>query len=74
MKRAFKTGTIRRPRQQSAKDHRIVEVVDAVCDELGIDDRNGRALIASRILAAYARGARQPLNLVDAGLAPRQAS
>ena len=47
---------------------RVSEAVEAVCDELGIRDRRGRALIARRVSEAYARGNRQPLNLVSAGL------
>ena len=46
----------------------VSQAVDAVCDELGITDRQGRALIARRVNEAYRRGPRQPLNLVHAGL------
>ena len=49
-------------------DLRVSQAVDAVCDELGITDRQGRALIARRVNEAYRRGPRQPLNLVHAGL------
>ena len=58
------------PRDKAAKvpDERVAEAVDAVCDELGITDRRGRALIARRVAAAYLSGPRQPLNLVSAGL------
>lgn len=49
-------------------DVRIAQAVDAVCEELGINDRRGRALITRRVNEAYARGPRQPLNLVHAGL------
>jgi hypothetical protein len=46
------------------------DAIDAVCGELGIA-RNStaqREIVAKRVMAAYARGRRQPLNLVHAGL------
>jgi hypothetical protein len=46
------------------------DAIDAVCGELGIA-RNStaqREMVAKRVMAAYAKGRRQPLNLVDAGL------
>ncbi|MEX0956570.1 MAG: hypothetical protein WDZ83_15335 [Rhizobiaceae bacterium] len=49
-------------------DLKVSQAVEAVCDELGITDRRGRALIARRVNEAYRRGPRQPLNLVHAGL------
>ncbi len=49
-------------------DSSIAQAVDAVCDELGISDRSGRAMITRHVTAAYRRGPRQPLNLVTAGL------
>lgn len=66
MKRQYKASNIRRHR--SAGEDRVTDVVDAVCSELGIEDRNRRAIVTSRVEEAYARGARQPLNLVSAGL------
>ena len=65
MKRQYKASNNRRHR--GAED-RVTDVIDAVCDELGIEDRNRRAIVTSRVEVAYARGARQPLNLVSAGL------
>ncbi len=55
-------------RSHATSNVRIAQAVDAVCDELGIDDRKGRDLIARRVAEAYRRGPRQPLNLVHAGL------
>lgn len=55
-------------RDNRIADIRITQAVDAVCDELGISDRRGRALIARRVAEAYRHGPRQPLNLVHAGL------
>ncbi|RST88030.1 hypothetical protein EJC49_02515 [Aquibium carbonis] len=48
----------------------IRPVVDAVCAELGIAAREckRRATIEKRILIAWRRGPRQPLDLVRAGL------
>ena len=48
----------------------IRPVVEAVCDELGIPgrERARRAAVEERILAAWHRGPRQPLDLVQAGL------
>lgn len=57
-----------RVRGGNTTDQRVSQAVDAVCDELGITDRRGRALIARRVNEAYRRGPRQPLNLVQAGL------
>jgi hypothetical protein len=64
------------PRASAARisDAKVAEAVEAVCDELGISDREGRALIARRVEEAYARGPRQPLNLVNAGLVAAIAS
>ena len=44
--------------------------IDAVCNELGVspDEQMRRSAIAERIMSAYKRGGRQPLNLVHAGL------
>ncbi|WP_187972221.1 hypothetical protein [Aquibium microcysteis] len=48
----------------------IRPVVDAVCNELGIAarERRRRAAVEERILVAWRRGPRQPLDLVRAGL------
>ncbi len=48
----------------------IRPVVDAVCAELGIAarERKRRAAVEQRILVAWRRGPRQPLDLVRAGL------
>ncbi len=48
----------------------IRPVVDAVCDELGIStkERARRAAVEERIMSAWQRGPRQPLDLVSAGL------
>lgn len=45
-------------------------VIDAVCLELGVTTREKarRNAVAERVMAAYSRGGRQPLNMVDAGL------
>ena len=45
-------------------------VVEAVCAELGIAtrERKRRAAVEARILVAWRRGPRQPLDLVRAGL------
>ena len=66
----MKGTAIAQPRTGAAgiSDSRVVEAVEAVCDELGIRDNRGRALIARRVAEAYAKGPRQPLNLVNAGL------
>lgn len=69
-----KKHTQARRKSDAEIDIRISQAVDAVCDELGIRDRRGRALIARRVAEAYARGRRQPLNLVDAGLGAAIAS
>lgn len=46
-------------------------VIDAVCAELGLSthERARREAIAQRVMGAYRRGARLPLNMVNAGLA-----
>lgn len=66
--------TVRRPapappRPSEARDA-IREVVEAVCSELGVStrERARRAVIEQRVLVAYKRGPRQPLDLVQAGL------
>lgn len=48
----------------------ILPVVEAVCAELGIAarERKRRAAVEERILVAWRRGPRQPLDLVRAGL------
>jgi hypothetical protein len=48
----------------------IRPVVEAVCAELGIAarERKRRAAVEQRILVAWRRGPRQPLDLVRAGL------
>lgn len=48
----------------------IRPVVEAVCAELGIAarERKRRAAVEERILVAWRRGPRQPLDLVRAGL------
>ena len=48
----------------------IRPVVDAVCAELGIAAREAarRAAVEERVLTAWRRGPRHPLNLVRAGL------
>lgn len=62
------TGSTPPRAKGDAADLRITQAVDAVCDELGISDRRGRALIARRVTEAYRHGPREPLNLVHAGL------
>lgn len=46
-------------------------VIDAVCVELGVTltDKVRRQAIAQRVIIAYQRGSRLPLNMVSAGLA-----
>lgn len=46
------------------------DAIDAVCGELGISrgSNEAREEVAKRVMAAYANGRRQPLNLVHAGL------
>lgn len=46
-------------------------VVDAVCLELGVtlSEKARRKAVAQRVIAAYERGNRLPLNMVSAGLA-----
>lgn len=48
----------------------IRPVVDAVCHELGIaaKERKRRAAVEERVMSAWQRGPRQPLDLVTAGL------
>lgn len=49
---------------------RMREAIDAVCGELGISrgPAAARDAVARRVVAAYDKGRRQPLNLVHAGL------
>lgn len=49
---------------------RMQSAIDAVCNELGVsrDQQAQRSEIAERVIMAYRRGGRQPLNLVHAGL------
>lgn len=63
-------GTPFAPSNERATMLTITPVVDAVCDELGIAgrERARRAAVEERILAAWNRGPRQPLDLVRAGL------
>ena len=51
-------------------------VIDAVCIELGVTGREKarRNAIAQRVMAAYKRGSRLPLNMVSAGLAEHVSS
>ena len=51
-------------------------VIDAVCIELGISERDKlrREAIADRVMAAYRGGNRLPLNMVSAGLSEPRAS
>ena len=46
-------------------------VIDAVCGELGVTsgEQARRRAVAERVMDAYRRGSRQPLNMVHAGLA-----
>jgi hypothetical protein len=48
-------------------------VIQAVCDELGVKERelDRRRAVAERVLGAYRRGTPHPLNLVAAGLAEK---
>jgi len=48
----------------------VQSVIDAVCAELGLTatELAKREAIAERVLGAYRRGARLPLNMVSAGL------
>lgn len=50
-------------------------VIDAVCVELGVTAREKarRNAVAERVMAAYSRGPRQPLNMVHAGLSEHSA-
>lgn len=51
-------------------------IIDAVCFELDVDvhDVVRREAIADRVLSAYSRGSRLPLNMVSAGLAEQTAA
>lgn len=51
-------------------------VIDAVCSELGVTERERarRHAVAERVMAAYRTGFRLPLNMVHAGLSERAAS
>lgn len=46
-------------------------VIDVVCDELGVKERERarRQAVAERVMGAFRAGNRQPLTLVQAGLA-----
>lgn len=59
-----------RPAGADAAVDDIRPVVEAVCNELGIAarERKRRAAVEERILVAWRRGPRQPLDLVRAGL------
>ena len=59
-----------RPSGVEAAVDEIRPVVEAVCNELGIAlrERKRRAAVEKRILVAWRRGPRQPLDLVRAGL------
>jgi len=59
-----------RPAGTDAAVDDIRPVVEAVCNELGIAarERKRRAAVERRILVAWRRGPRQPLDLVRAGL------
>ncbi len=50
--------------------HEVRAAADAVCAELGLatGELDRRRAVEERIKAAYMRGRRQPLYLVDAGL------
>lgn len=50
-------------------------VIEAVCVELGVTAREKarREAVAERVMAAYRRGSRQPLNMVHAGLSEHPA-
>ncbi len=51
-------------------------VIEAVCSELGVTERERarRKAVADRVMSAYRKGDRLPLNMVHAGLAERAAS
>ncbi|MDN2579340.1 hypothetical protein [Aquibium sp. ELW1220] len=59
-----------RPAGADATADDIRPVVEAVCNELGIAarERRRRAAVEERVLLAWRRGPRQPLDLVRAGL------
>ena len=46
-------------------------IIEAVCLELGVTarEKSRRKAVADRVMAAYSRGTRLPLNMVSAGLA-----
>lgn len=50
-------------------------IIEAVCLELGVTARETarRKAVADRVMAAYRRGTRLPLNMVSAGLAEHAA-
>jgi hypothetical protein len=50
-------------------------IIEAVCLELGVTEREKlrRKAVADRVMAAYSRGTRLPLNMVSAGLAEHRA-
>ncbi|MEX0404752.1 hypothetical protein ABGN05_03640 [Aquibium sp. LZ166] len=60
------------PTRSAPRKHKeaIRPFVDAVCDELGIAAQEGsrRDAVERRIMSAWRRGTRHPLNLVSAGL------
>ncbi|MDN2568473.1 hypothetical protein N1F89_19790 [Aquibium sp. A9E412] len=49
---------------------RLHGAIEAVCTELGIEaaDAVRREAVAGRVLHAWSRGGRLPLNLIEAGL------
>jgi hypothetical protein len=57
-------------RKPDAVAREVRPVVEAVCAELGIAsrERKRRAAVEARVLSAWRRGPRQPLDLVRAGL------
>ncbi|MGQ3037591.1 hypothetical protein [Neoaquamicrobium sediminum] len=50
-------------------------IIEAVCLELGVTERekSRRKAVADRVMAAYSRGTRLPLNMVSAGLSEHRA-
>ena len=50
-------------------------VIEAVCSELGVTQRERarRRAVAERVMTAYRTGARMPLDMVHAGLAEQAA-
>lgn len=65
-----------RDRQRVFAPHELASmqsVIEAVCSELGVTERERarRKAVAERVMTAYRKGARLPLNMVHAGLAER---